>query len=699
MYLLAGCTVELVDNEEKYVDVFFASTQQMRTSLQDCRVVWCPGDAIKVHYSNSGNDYRFTVVGNPDGEEAVFHGLVKESDLSNSIEGIMYPYTDLSSFWWLYWSHVQIPAEQPFVDGGFAPGINPALGRMNKGNAVFYNAGALLRVSVSGDVSLSGITLRGLDSESVCGEYKFKVYSGIELEKIENELTSVSVLADPAVDVSGGKTFVFVVSPVTFKSGFSLTFTDGFGRKCVKQYEKPGLEFARANSYALNPVILSEKEFGAVPESSGFLANGDFELEVSSNKYVSPIDGEWRYAGGWYGSGSTPSLYWSPDQGVGGSGCLVIDSNGGRTDLGFSQMVSGLELYAPYVFSAMVKVENVDEMSSGGYKSGGANLSVVIEDETWPTRSAPVIGTSDWKEVRVEFEPTVPVVTVRLKLGATAADACGKVWFDDASLEYNDAMYICKSDHVRLLVEQSYVDGSVVTQQQVEDWLSNLDRVYAQYKNLFKGKEPAGPPFITIRSATIDAWAYAGNPIQWNRNYITSTLNQVSEGDWSFGLMHELGHDFAPYISDATYAWDFNEEIFANFRMFYAIDHIGEDAVVVNSGRTYHGREILGLYKSDTSNCYDKVLAKNRAVEMGNALTWCFVRMVDEFGWGLWEDTFEDLYSIPSDAVDTQGWTQWDKFCYLVDALNRHVPQGRDVRETFPEGELDIVEAYLKTQQ
>lgn len=37
--------------------------------------------------------------------------------------------------------------------------------------------------------------------------------------------------------------------------------------------------------------------------------------------------------------------------------------------------------------------------------------------------------------------------------------------------------------------------------------------------------------------------------------------------------MHEIGHNFAPYISGATYAWNWNEEIFANFRMFYALEN------------------------------------------------------------------------------------------------------------------------------
>lgn len=157
----------------------------------------------------------------------------------------------------------------------------------------------------------------------------------------------------------------------------------------------------------------------------------------------------------------------------------------------------------------------------------------------------------------------------------------------------------------------------------------------------FFRKKPYGGNKIRIRSGSINAWAYAGNPIQWNENYITETLMSVKEGDWCFGLMHELGHDFAPgHFTEfsATCAFDFNEEVMANWRMYYALEKL--DGVVFNNDKIYHGKEVVALYRSDTPNSYDNIIKAGRCEEMGNGLTYCLWRIRDAYGWQVWIDTW-----------------------------------------------------------
>lgn len=705
--MLSSCSaaIEKSAEEEEFIKASFTIDETTKTVLDEGKVIWEEGDAVKVHYANSGNDYRFTLCSDPQSKAACFQGMIKASDKTNQIEGVMYPYTDLASYWWIYWSHVQIPSEQEFRNSSFASGTNPSVGRVSNGRATFYNVAGLIQMHISGDVPISKVRIQSLAGETLSGMYKYNVSDTIKLESTESGVSTVTLsAANKAIDISSGCDFIFVVAPTTLTKGISVTFCNESDESFTSLIEEP-IVVRRARKTHIGNFVLSSTEFKkADPMNSNLIVNGDFSTEVPSHRYDYPVDKEWRVAEGWTSSEGVTNLYWAPTSGIDGSACVAIDSPDNYCDTGFSQVVTGLEPDAPYIFSCMVKTENIPDKSSSGYDSSGAGLAVVVDDITWPIKSEAQYGSSDWHEVKVEFEPVSKTAILRLKLGGTASDAKGRVWFDNASLSYNSGMYIRQSEHLRVLVEREYYEKSSISDEEINTWLSNLDHIYDQYSRLFKGKVPFGGKFITFRSATINAWAYAGNPVQWNRNHITSTFNSIARGDWCFGLMHELGHNFAPYISNATYAWNFNEELFANFRMFYAIDHIGNEATVINNAgslneKTYHGREITGLYYSDTDNCYLNTLAKGRAVEMGNALTWCFVRMVDEFGWQLWEDTFEELYNIPSDAIDTTGWTQWDKFQCLIAYLNKHVPEGRNVIETFPEGELDIIEKYLSTQQ
>ena len=42
----------------------------------------------------------------------------------------------------------------------------------------------------------------------------------------------------------------------------------------------------------------------------------------------------------------------------------------------------------------------------------------------------------------------------------------------------------------------------------------------------------------------------------------------LQHDDWCFGILHEIGHVFN--IGDTS--WNWNDEMFANFRMHYALE-------------------------------------------------------------------------------------------------------------------------------
>lgn len=421
---------------------------------------------------------------------------------------------------------------------------------------------------------------------------------------------------------------------------------------------------------------------------SGIIFNQNFEEDIDLAKNSSvPENGKWYYVGGWRESGAKVSQI--DGYGYKNSRCLCIAALDHTVDVAVVQRIK-VTPGKNYKVSAKIKTNEV----SGANRESGACISL---NSVGAKKSHRVYGTADWTTVSLEIEPETDCIEIALRLGANCDDARGVAYFDDVSISYNNSLYVQESGHFILMCDKKYVS---VSEEVIGDWLSKLDKVYDSYVELFSGRKPFGGKKIRIRSCSIDAWAYAGNPIQWNEDYISETLMSVKKGDWCFGLMHEIGHDFAPgnfTEFQATYAFDFNEEVMANWRMYYALEKL--DGVVYNDGKTYVGKDIVSLYKSDTSNSYDKIILAGRAEEMGNALTYCLWRIRNAYGWQVWIDTWDEIYKTRRNATAEDSMNQWQKFDYLLTMLSKHTPDGQDVRETFPEGELDLVKKYLSTQK
>lgn len=442
----------------------------------------------------------------------------------------------------------------------------------------------------------------------------------------------------------------------------------------------------------------SDNGSSPVPPSGpkkNYVANGDFEGDISLEIAKEAVAGEWRYLGGW--NPDAAQVTHADGKGVDGSRCLSIIALNQDTDVMCAQKIIGLVPGGYYKASAKVKTD----MIIGGK---GANICL---DYLWAPSSAGLTGSnSKWKSISLDIDdvPESGEITLCLRLGSTAASSSGLVYFDDVKMYENEDLYIRSSKHLKLVIDKKDL---TVSDDVIDGWLANLDKVYECYRELFSGMVPFDGKITTIRAATIGAWAYAGNPIQWNRDYIEQTLSMVRRGDWCFGLMHEIGHNFAPYINDAAYTFDWNEELFANFRMYYALEKLNatvittasvpqSDGTYKSQEKTYVGTELKTLYKSETSNCYDRTIAVGNAVEMGNALCYKLIEIKERFGWDVYKKAFYELYQLPRNEEEEKSMNNWQKFEYFLSFLSKHA--GQDVHSCFTTSELNTIQTYLQNE-
>jgi NPCBM/NEW2 domain/Peptidase M60, enhancin and enhancin-like len=127
-------------------------------------------------------------------------------------------------------------------------------------------------------------------------------------------------------------------------------------------------------------------------------------------------------------------------------------------------------------------------------------------------------------------------------------------------------LFLVTGEHV--ILEAS--PGNLKHLKDPKAWMDKLDAAYLAYKDLVGGTPYKGRK-ITVREVARypGGWAVAGNPIKWHKPYLKRAFMQINKGDWSFGILHELGHDF-----DMDYRWVWEAEFFANLKMAYVAEKL-----------------------------------------------------------------------------------------------------------------------------
>lgn len=400
-----------------------------------------------------------------------------------------------------------------------------------------------------------------------------------------------------------------------------------------------------------------------------------------------------RFASQWsYDTASPGKVEYLPAEGIQGSGCVKITSDE-KTSLAIRHKLTGLKPGRLYRMSARIKCDSVQD-------GRGAVLFLEPEglEQSW-NASEFVYGTQDWREVYMDFVPdqrgeAVICCGLGFPWGTyNGGKASGTVWYDDVKVAPapEEAIYTREGKHIILKLDR---DKVTITDEQADRWLAQLDRTYEAYRDLVGDVPFGGRKIVVLNSPGIEPgyWALAGNPILWNSHVAVSKLldRTVEFGDWGFGIIHEIGHVFSAGTIGKEGRWNWNDEIFANFRMSYALEAC--DGVMSQRDICYRGADVINYYKI----FYDETIGAGIPKNNGDALHYTFLRIKERYGWDVYKKAFRALYSLSREQ--TRGLhTDYDKFLFFLSHVSKAA--GEDVVvATYTSGELALIEQSLKKE-
>ena len=249
-FVLASCQEEPFEggpNTDNYYVSVEAFSSDTKTALQEGgKVVWSSEDRIAIFDGNdAGQAYQVldSYIGKSSGEFAEVEGLVTEGT-GAAIDGTVavYPFNESLTVAagaedTYIISGIEFPSEQHHAAGTFSEESFPMAGLSASGsrNLSFKNIGGVVKLSLTGDYSVSQITLTGNSGEPLSGSATVTLGpDGIpSVTMSEDASTSVSLLCDPAVqlDPEIATDFYISIPPTQFKVGFKVTILDEDGKE------------------------------------------------------------------------------------------------------------------------------------------------------------------------------------------------------------------------------------------------------------------------------------------------------------------------------------------------------------------------------------------------------------------------------------------------------------------------------------
>ena len=283
------------------ITTFYASVEEASPDTkvyadENLRLLWNADDRISI-FNKSTYNFQFVFTGEDGDNAGGFDEIPPSGFISgNSLDNVyaVYPYAsgnkinNAGSIITL-----SLPAEQAYREHSFGVGANTMVAATDGSFLAFKNVGGYLVLRLYGDdVSVSRVTLQGNNGEKIAGKAKVSVginqLPSVTMDGAATE--SVSVVCDPPVQIGSSATdyteFWFVLPPVTFANGFTITVEDTLGGSFVKSTSKSFTitRSTRESMSALKVAIAPPKPFDAEYKFDGKIQFncGDWQLYTTA---------------------------------------------------------------------------------------------------------------------------------------------------------------------------------------------------------------------------------------------------------------------------------------------------------------------------------------------------------------------------------------------------------------------------------
>lgn len=197
------------------------------------RILWNAEDCISIFNKDSGND-QYIFAGSTGSNSGAFEPGTEYSGERIQLDAIysVYPYRDETAIEQEGIISLSLPEVQRYSEGSFGLGANTMVSVTDDNNLKFKNVCGYLALKFYGeDIDVSSIVLTGNKGEQLSGEGTVEMSVGglpsLVLDESAGE--AITLTCEPAVRIgtSADKAtvFWFVVPPVTFSNGFTVTLT------------------------------------------------------------------------------------------------------------------------------------------------------------------------------------------------------------------------------------------------------------------------------------------------------------------------------------------------------------------------------------------------------------------------------------------------------------------------------------------
>ena len=258
----------------------------------------------------------------------------------------------------------------------------------------------------------------------------------------------------------------------------------------------------------------------------------------------------------------------------------------------------------------------------------------------------------------------------------------------------------------RVCAELEEADKTLASDEDFNNWLENMDKVYNAYKDL-TGYTPYNSKKIIMKSTRDNLNDYmgiqdgknywwvifghygGGNVFRHSRAFYQGHMRRLKRGDWGDTPMHELSHVFD---SDK---WIFDAETLSQLKIYYAMELFNArvyrpDRFASTGGGWYTGTNYYTLLKKERFlDSYQASFARNRYSSEGFAAVLIELeRKIN--GWEPFKKTFRYFGSLPDSQMPQ---ADGDKLNLFLTKLKDY--SGRDVLGFMSRSDKSIVEAHF----